>query len=1114
MTRHLLVVDRDGESGGGLRTIGEALEAARNGSVISVRPGLYEENLVVGKMVTFVSADPLGVVEIAPPRGSAVQVRAEAVKFAGIRLCGADEELPAVDVLRGQVALEECEITGAAWTALLSRGEGSLAMRGCRVSNPAGAGVVDVSAQPSVVEDCHFERLGTTGVVIGEGAATVVRRCTVRDARGNGVLANGRARGSVEDVEVSGTGKPGVAAEQNAATRFARCRVKRSVVGFHVASAGQVVLEECSAVDVSGHAVTLAGGTDPVVKGLTVVRPGGCGIVVTGRSRGTFTDCSVSDGRSTGLLVDDGSSPAVNRLRIDSPSGGGVVVTGGAVPRLDRVEVTGAAGVGVLVEGSAGAEENGEESGTGGGARELLVRRLTVSGAQREALEIRGGTVQVEEAVLVGAASHGLRIGAGARVTVQAGRIADAGRAGVLVEGGAGLTLLDTEVSGSGTDGLAVEDGAAIVVRGRFLDGRGHGVRVGRQGRATLDDCEATGGAGDGVRVEGEHEVRLVRCVTAGNKGAGLRRTAARGDVRAEELDSHDNGEPDSWESGPEQAGEGADALGGPRGPLARLEELVGLHAVKEQVSTLVNLNRLAVRRRAAGLPVPMASRHLVFAGPPGTGKTTVARLYGSVLAALDVLPSGHLVEVSRADLVAKVVGGTAIKTTEVFERALGGVLFIDEAYTLTAQEGGGPDFGREAVDTLMKLMEDHRDDVVVIVAGYTDRMRGFLASNPGLASRFSRTLEFENYAVPELVTIVRRLCEAHLYVLAEGVEEALAAHFERMPRDDTFGNARAARAVFEEMVDRQAIRLAGAEQVLDADLTSFVPSDVSEEAAVTAAGGERAGGAGLEDILARLRAMTGLDGVKSEVDDLVSLLHAARRRRAAGLPATSVGHHLVFAGPPGTGKTTVARLYGELLGALDVLPRGQLVEVARADLVGRYVGHTAQLTREAFGRARGGVLFVDEAYALTPRGGSGNDFGQEAVDTLVKLMEDHRDEVAVVVAGYTTEMERFLASNPGLASRFSRTVHFETYSAEQLAGIVRDLCERDGYTCGEETADALLAHFDGVERGEDFGNARYARKVMEAMVTRQARRLTALPDATVDELRTLIAADVPAETL
>ena len=241
----------------------------------------------------------------------------------------------------------------------------------------------------------------------------------------------------------------------------------------------------------------------------------------------------------------------------------------------------------------------------------------------------------------------------------------------------------------------------------------------------------------------------------------------------------------------------------------------------------------------------------------------------------------------------------------------------------------------------------------------------------------------------------------------------------------------------------------------------------------------------------------------------MVNLLAATRRRQEAGLPVPSLSRHLIFSGAPGTGKTTVARLYGQLLTALGVLAGGQLVEVARADLVGEYIGHTAHRTREAFDRARGGVLFIDEAYTLAPPGGSGNDFGREAIDTLVKLMEDHRDEVVVIAAGYSGEMDRFLAVNPGLASRFSHRVEFENYQPDELLTIVEQHAAAGGYDCAPETRTALLAHFRAVPRGEAFGNGRYARQMLDAMVTRQAGRLSTLAAATTQDLRLLLPADL-----
>jgi SpoVK/Ycf46/Vps4 family AAA+-type ATPase len=386
--------------------------------------------------------------------------------------------------------------------------------------------------------------------------------------------------------------------------------------------------------------------------------------------------------------------------------------------------------------------------------------------------------------------------------------------------------------------------------------------------------------------------------------------------------------------------------------------------------------------------------------------------------------------------------------------------------------------------------------------------MTDFLAANPGLASRFTRAIEFTNYSVEELVTITENLCGAHRYVLDPLALRALHLHFTRMKRDATFGNGRAARRVFEEMVDRQSFRLAAVPEAGEDDLLQILPEDVGEEEAAEVRSGETAR-PGDSDVLARLRGMIGLGAVKREVGGILDLLTTARHRQAAGLPTPKVSHHLVFSGPPGTGKTTVARLYADLLRSFGVLPRGQLVEVARADLVGRYIGHTAQLTAEAFERALGGVLFIDEAYALTPENAP-QDFGREAVDTLLKLMEDHRDETVVIVAGYTGEMARFLESNPGLASRFSRHVHFEDYTTAELLEIVKEMTATAGYKCAPETLEALRGHLDAIPRTRSFGNARLARQLVEWMMTRQAGRLGSVPTPDLEALTLLLPQDLP----
>ena len=284
---------------------------------------------------------------------------------------------------------------------------------------------------------------------------------------------------------------------------------------------------------------------------------------------------------------------------------------------------------------------------------------------------------------------------------------------------------------------------------------------------------------------------------------------------------------PEKKSGGPEQPSEAPEPL--PKEDmkdlLAELDGYIGLQTVKEEVHNLINMASVYQLRRQHDLPTTDMSLHLVFTGNPGTGKTMMARMMARIYRSLDILSRGQLVEVDRSGLVAGYVGQTAIKTQKVIEKAMGGVLFIDEAYALNGRSEN--DFGQEAIDTILKAMEDHRDDLVVIVAGYTDLMDRFIHSNPGLESRFNRFLLFDDYTTDEMVEIFRMQCKKGCYQLTEEAQPLIRDYIAEESADDSFGNARGVRNLFEHVLVAQNNRLATMEKITREDLMTITAADV-----------------------------------------------------------------------------------------------------------------------------------------------------------------------------------------------------------------------------------------------------------------------------------------------
>lgn len=504
-----------------------------------------------------------------------------------------------------------------------------------------------------------------------------------------------------------------------------------------------------------------------------------------------------------------------------------------------------------------------------------------------------------------------------------------------------------------------------------------------------------------------------------------------------------------------------------------QLNELIGLSSIKESIKKIRAYSLANKDSKDLNL-------HMCFYGNPGTGKTEVARIVAGILHENKILPTNKVIEVDRRGLISQYVGETAIKTMSVIQQAMGGVLFIDEAYALVHEH---EIYGHEAVATLIKAMEDYRGQFCVILAGYKNPMKKMLESNPGFISRIQFTLDFPNYSHNELGQIADLMLKRRKYSIDEDAFEKMLDITDIKRKDSNFANAREIRNILDQLIMNQNLRSNDVEnkRISLVDVNKYI-TDWNINLPLAEKSVDKVVMSGEDE----LDALVGLENVKK----MVKKIKAYSKRNKDD---SSFNMHMCFYGNPGTGKTEVARIVSRILYEAGVLTEAKLVETDARGLIGKYVGETGPKTQAKIDEAMGGVLFIDEAYSLMNSGFSSNgeaSYGDEAIAVLLKEMEDKRGQFCVILAGYENEMEHMISTNPGFESRIQFKLHFEDYCDKELSEIAELFLGKRRYEITSDAMERIIELTNMYRSMPNFANARTIRNILDQIIMNQNLRV------------------------
>lgn len=852
---------------------------------------------------------------------------------------------------------------------------------------------------------------------------------------------------------------------------------------------GNALFENCDIQSKSGVGVAIYGtNTNPFFKNCQIAKNGHANVYIVEGAQGRFEKCRIFGNQKSGVVIGKQANPLFIDCEIFDTPFNGVYVSNGGLGTFQNCIIRDNGYPSILIKEGANTSfeackiSNVKDSAVyidENGLSRFLGCEIYESGNEEEAsVEIQANAnPYFEKCMIRNSKNRGILCTNGGKGRFVSCEITGSQGAQVFCTKEASPVFEHCHIHSGSKFGIRVLEGGL----GRFLHCNIYehvmaNVGINLQGNPYFEQCNMYNGQKEGIYVQENGLGTFKNCRIYHNQTANLRIESEKTMMQhclEEKMATIDE-------------------------VLQELNQLIGLSGVKAQLQKtiqFIQFNKEISQYGVNAQDIKLAANHTVLSGNPGTGKTTVARLLGKLYAAMGLLPSGHVVAVNREKLVGKYIGHTAPKTKECIEAAIGGILFIDEAYELANK--GEKDFGGEAIAVILEEMENRRGEFIVVIAGYQEEIKEFLESNPGLKSRFNQEFTLDDYTPEEMKEIALALYKQKERNIQPEALELLFQEFtyQWRKRDRFFANARAVRNLVEASLQGQAERCMAAPRELwnneflttvsYEDIQGVLPKTTKNSFLLPIQEKE------LAQAMAQLESMIGLQGVKQEIQKLVALV---RYYREEGKDVLTLSPHTVLKGSPGTGKTEVARLIARIYEALGILERGDLVEVNRDRLVRSYAGESEKITVQYIEKAMGGVLFIDEAYQLTQYGT--DDPGHKVVEVLLKYMEDRRGEFIVIVAGYSSHMDQFLASNDGLRRRFVRQLEFEDYTPDELMAISEGILEKNGYVLSLEARETLASYFWEAyqQRDRSFGNAGFARNVIMETIKNTDYRVAMIP--------------------